>query len=142
MERSAAIDAGNPRGAALAIAAAAPFAIGRLAGGLVTGDGALTPHVLCPLRAMTGIPCPLCGATRSVVLATHGDTAFLTLNPVWVVVLAALALAGAALVLAQAAGVTIPRGHIPARAWWTLGVLVAAAGWACALLHRQAIGGA
>lgn len=127
------------RGAVLVATAAAPFAIGRVGGSLITGDGILAGHVVCPLRALTGVPCPLCGATRSVVLASRGDAAFLTLNPVWVVVLAALALGGAALAVADARGIAVPRGLLPARARWCLVVVVVAAGWACALLHRQAI---
>jgi hypothetical protein len=36
----------------------------------------------CPLRALTGIPCPLCGSTRGVIAAVHGDLErALTLNP-------------------------------------------------------------
>jgi len=27
----------------------------------------------CPLRALTGLPCPFCGMTRSVTAAVHGD---------------------------------------------------------------------
>lgn len=27
----------------------------------------------CPLRAMTGIPCPMCGMTRGVTALVHGD---------------------------------------------------------------------
>jgi hypothetical protein len=27
----------------------------------------------CPLRAVTGIPCPLCGMTRGVTALVHGD---------------------------------------------------------------------
>src|SRR5262249_26796613 len=30
------------------------------------------PSIACPLRAMTGIPCPFCGMTRAVVAAVHG----------------------------------------------------------------------
>ena len=26
----------------------------------------------CPFRAVTGVPCPLCGMTRAVVSAMHG----------------------------------------------------------------------
>jgi Protein of unknown function (DUF2752) len=44
----------------------------RLAGVAMLGAGALLPvlpghpGLACPLRAMTGIPCPLCGMTTSV----------------------------------------------------------------------------
>jgi hypothetical protein len=48
------------------------------------------PHPpLCPLLATTGVPCPLCGATRSVVAALRGDLGqSLTYSPIGVVVLA------------------------------------------------------
>ncbi len=29
----------------------------------------------CPLRTLTGIPCPLCGSTRGVIAAVHGHPA-------------------------------------------------------------------
>ena len=36
----------------------------------------------CPLRSVTGIPCPLCGSTRGVIAAVHGEVGrALTLNP-------------------------------------------------------------
>jgi Na+-translocating ferredoxin:NAD+ oxidoreductase RnfA subunit len=31
--------------------------------------------VLCPLRAVTGVPCPFCGMTTSVTAAAHLDVA-------------------------------------------------------------------
>ena len=31
------------------------------------------PGIGCPLRAMTGVPCPFCGMTRGVTEAVHGD---------------------------------------------------------------------
>ncbi len=31
------------------------------------------PGVVCPLRALTGVPCPLCGMTTSAVDSVHGD---------------------------------------------------------------------
>jgi hypothetical protein len=130
--------------AAITAAAALPFAIGRLGSGLIVGhDAALAGLVLCPFRAVTGIPCPLCGATRSVVLFSHGDAAFLQYNPFWVGVLLALAGLGAVLVLAG--GVRrrelLRRRPRPAV---VRAVVVAclAAGWACSLLHRQSITGA
>jgi hypothetical protein len=33
------------------------------------------PGFSCPLRALTGIPCPTCFLTRSTALALHGDLA-------------------------------------------------------------------
>jgi Protein of unknown function (DUF2752) len=40
------------------------------------------PGIVCPLRALTGVPCPLCGLTSSVVDSTHGDVAgALATNP-------------------------------------------------------------
>lgn len=36
----------------------------------------------CPLRFITGIPCPLCGMTRGVTALVHGDFAHaLLMNP-------------------------------------------------------------
>lgn len=47
------------------------------------------PSVACPLRAVTGIPCPLCGMTRAVVAAVHGHLgASLAFNPGGIAVLA------------------------------------------------------
>jgi len=33
----------------------------------------LLPGFSCPLRALTGIPCPTCFLTRATTLALHGD---------------------------------------------------------------------
>jgi len=50
------------------------------------------PGIVCPLRAATGIPCPLCGMTRACVAAVHGHLATsLAFNPAGIlVVIAAL----------------------------------------------------
>jgi Protein of unknown function (DUF2752) len=46
------------------------------------------PPLACPLRALTGIPCPLCGMTRAVVAAAHGHLGTsLAFNPAGIVVL-------------------------------------------------------
>jgi hypothetical protein len=50
------------------------------------------PDIVCPLRAATGIPCPLCGMTRACIAAVHGHLATsLAFNPAGIlVVIAAL----------------------------------------------------
>ena len=42
----------------------------------------LHPPLACPLRSITGIPCPLCGMTRACIVAVHGHLgASLAFNP-------------------------------------------------------------
>lgn len=46
------------------------------------------PPLACPLRSITGIPCPLCGMTRAVVAIAHGHIgASLAFNPGGIAVL-------------------------------------------------------
>lgn len=55
------------------------------------------PGLPCPLRTLTGVPCPLCGMTRGVTAAVHGHLAHsLALNPggIVAVMLAVALLAG------------------------------------------------
>ena len=48
-----------------------------------------TGPVLCPLRRVTGVPCPFCGMTRGVIALAHGDLfSSLTFNPGAVVIVA------------------------------------------------------
>lgn len=57
----------------------------------------IDPVPPCPLRALTGIPCPLCGSTRGVIAAVHGNLGdALVLNPasLGVLVLALLLVVG------------------------------------------------
>jgi hypothetical protein len=55
--------------------------VGRRLGGLLVAAAALVPLIpdhpgtLCPLRALTGIPCPLCGMTTSVTATVRLDFA-------------------------------------------------------------------
>jgi uncharacterized membrane protein AbrB (regulator of aidB expression) len=71
------------------------------------------PSLVCPLRAATGIPCPLCGMTRAVVAAVHGHVGTsLAFNPAGIVV---LALALVALLRPQ----WLARLRLP---WWSFAV--------------------
>lgn len=70
-----------------ALAAGAAFAVAAL-------HDAHDPGVLCPLRRLTGVPCPACGSTTVFIEAGHGNwLAALAANPVTV-------LAGLGLLLA------------------------------------------
>jgi hypothetical protein len=81
---STTIDTSDARGAALAMLTAAATLP------LLPGHAGLP----CPLRTLTGVPCPLCGMTTSVEATTHGHLlAALRANPAGLfAVLAALAL--------------------------------------------------
>jgi len=73
------------------------------------------PPLACPLRTLTGVPCPLCGMTRAVVAAMHGHVLdSLRFNPAGVLV----ALAAIALL----AGLRVDRVRVPP---WLLVTLVA-----------------
>jgi hypothetical protein len=69
------------------------------AGGLVGAAAAwpllpVHPPLACPLRALTGIPCPFCGMTRACVAAVHGHLATsLAFNPAGVLVIVAALIA-------------------------------------------------
>lgn len=115
-------------GALLIAGGCLPFAAGALAGR--DGDTGLLPP--CPFREATGLPCPLCGATRAFALAVRGDGGWLSYNAPWVV-LAALSVAAGALLLA---GV---RPRIPARSLAVAAVVFATVAWAYALAQRQTI---
>lgn len=50
--------------------------------------------VLCPLRAVTGVPCPFCGMSTSTLAAARGDiVGSVAANPAGPILLAAVALA-------------------------------------------------
>ena len=97
------------------------------------------PTPLCPLHALSGIPCPTCGTTRAATALLHGDfkTPFL-LNP-----LMAGSLMASGLYVVYAAVVVIgqlPRVRIEsitlseARMIRVLAILLIAANWLYLLL--------
>src|SRR2546423_14278845 len=75
------------------------------AGAAVSASG-VHPPLACPLRALTGVPCPLCGMTTSVEATMHGDIgAALAANPAGVLAVAA----ALAVQLVRAPRVALPR---------------------------------
>jgi hypothetical protein len=49
--------------------------VGLAATGFALAGSALELGVLCPLRRLTGVPCPLCGLTTGTWALAHGDVA-------------------------------------------------------------------
>ena len=105
-----------------------PFAVGAAAG----EDGELLPP--CPFRSVTGLPCPLCGATRAFALAVRGDGGWTSYNAPWVVLAVAAVLAGVAVLAGW-------RPRPGPRTPWVAAVLFVAVAWAYALAQRGTIVG-
>ena len=91
----------------------------------------------CPFRAMTGLPCPTCGATRAFTHVARGDAAFVNYNAFWVLVAVAMIVAGVAVAIKRRP-IMDDLTRTPARAAVTL-VMLGAAGWAYALAARETI---
>ena len=106
-----------------------------VAGAAVLVLGAVNLHrptTLCPLRALTGIPCPICGTTTAGVRLGRGDVLGAVLaNPVTLV-------AGVALVLAP---LLAGRVHVPPRAgpWLFTGIATFAWLWQIVRFDRLPI---
>ena len=82
---------------------------------LVLSVSPVNPVPPCPLRTLTGIPCPFCGATRGVIAAVHGHLGqALTFNPASLLVLV--------LAVLLVVGWRIERVRIPV---WLITVVVA-----------------
>ncbi len=101
---------------------------------------------VCLFRQITGLPCPACGMTRSIVLTLHGHAATaLRLNlagPLWV--LAVVSIAGALLWLAwRQRSASAAQAEAAKRRVWKLAlvqgavvVVLLATNWIHALLWR------
>ena len=114
-------------GAGLLAFGCAPF----VAGAIVPADG--DTGLICPFRELTGLPCPLCGATRAFALAARGNAGFLDYNAVWVVVAALLIVAGAAVRRPRPrAAPDVPVGAL-------LAVALALVAWTYAFAQRATI---
>jgi hypothetical protein len=80
----------------------------------------LHPPLACPLRTLTGVPCPLCGMTRAVVAAMHGHLLeSLRFNPAGLLVVA--------FALALLAGLRLDRVRI--RPWIVIGFVALLWAW-------------
>jgi uncharacterized membrane protein YedE/YeeE len=125
------------------VAGAAPFAIGRLVGVGASGaeisrsSPALLWHWRCPLKALFGVPCAMCGSTRAFALATRGDRRFLRFNAWWVVVAALSMVAGSVLRYRPALETAIldEAERHPERVRALVGVFIGI-GWANAIFRR------
>jgi hypothetical protein len=96
----------------------------------------------CPLRTLTGVPCPACGLTTAAIALVRGQAgAAFEANPV-IFGLAALAVAVGPLVVLRVAGVLPPPRPSSAasrrRVGWLAGLL-AVASWLFQL-HRLGVG--
>lgn len=99
-------------------------------------SGATGVRSVCPLRAITGIPCPLCGMTTAATALAHGDLgASLAANPF----LLLLALGTAVMTVVMAGRLSgrlpPPRPLAPAteRRVWLLVAALALGSWAVQL---------
>lgn len=84
--------------------------------------------VPCPLRSLTGIPCPFCGMTTATVALTHGQWGYAAATSPLVYLLATLVAVTAPVLAGRALGWTSPpRPWSEAarrRTAWAAGVVV------------------
>jgi hypothetical protein len=116
---------------------ALPFALGTLLH--VDGGHLHEMAIPCPFREATGLPCPLCGSVRAVVLASHLNGGLWSYNAVMVVVLIAVALLGLAGLIADRRGRAL---RLPStRVLIAVGAVVLGVAWTWTLLHHRTIVG-
>ncbi|WP_427385019.1 DUF2752 domain-containing protein [Janibacter sp. G56] len=126
-------------GTALAVAAAG--AAGLAAAFVLTPAGVDDGPVLCPVRRLTGLPCPGCGLTRSWVHLAHGDlSTALSLNLFGPALMAAVAAFVGYVLLRLVRGRTPAPAVAPFRSPWTLAPIVLWLAWGAIRAVALALG--
>ena len=120
-------------GAVVAALAAVAIAGARVQLELGGGVGA------CPFRAVTGLPCPLCGSTRALALLSEGDAGFLHYNAVVALAVAVALTAGVVAAVRPDWAARLAR-LAPARHPLRTTVVVVLAAWVVAVANRGSIG--
>jgi hypothetical protein len=92
----------------------------------------------CPLRTLTGVPCPFCGLTCATVDMTHGHWAQAARTSPLALLVALLVVGTAPLLVARATGLVAPPHPASERARWYItrgAIVVVALSWLFQL-HR------
>lgn len=110
-----------------------PAVVGAAALGVCASTAFLNPYAgqtpPCPLYALTGLSCPVCGASRAVWSLTHGDVAAaFARNPLLVLVLPVLAWMWAGWTMDAVGGPHLRRVDLNRTAGVILGAVVVAFG--------------
>ncbi|MEX2217634.1 MAG: DUF2752 domain-containing protein [Phycisphaerales bacterium] len=90
----------------------------------------------CPLRALTGVPCPTCGGTRAVMRLGEGDVVGAVVQNPLVVIGGALLAGLLALRLGAGRGLAVSLSRGERRAAWAASLLLVAALWAYQIVRH------
>lgn len=117
------VDRAAERSQALGRAALASAGIGAA---LLAGRAVGLHLPACPMRSLTGVPCPACGTTRLADALAHGRVAdAIAADPIGVALLAVIAVGAVAMVASLLRDRPLPRSI---GTWGAIAVLVALAG--------------